>query len=222
MNHALSSIAVYDSLGSGGLVGSFVAFGNPNLASAWAMMFVSLIDEPVILEQYEVGVSVVPGSDEHAFSLNLYSDNSGRPGALLDRIIVDQDLPTTQDPDWQIESIIAAPTAASVVIQPDTPYWLALGGETLEGGDSQIRWHVNALGISTEYMDGRRPIGHNEYVWFPGSTTPNWTAAFRISGTVVPEPSSLLLISVGLCILSYYRVRNTDNRKSNYLGRHLE
>jgi len=221
-NRALSSITVYDSLGSGGLLGSFVAFGNPSFASAWAMMFVSTSDEPIILQQYEVGVSAVPGADEHAFSLNLYSDNSGQPGSRLDRVVVNQDLPTTQNPDWQVQSIIAAPSDASVIIQPDTPYWLALGGESLDGGSSQIRWHGNALGVSSAYIDARRPSGHTDYTWLSDTASFGWSAAFRISGEVVPEPSSLPLLLVGLSIIfSHLRPRNTGHKRLTFQKKHL-
>lgn len=176
-------ITVYSNFGpsnayrgdAGYLVGGFID----------AMAFTNNTGQNVDLTQIDVAVSGTPGYPM-TMTLNLYADNGGVPGALLE--------------SWNVNNLPAFGTCCTVSTFFDSAGVVLQNGATyLLAADSKSNpdvWNFNSTGASSAgaiSTDGGT-------IWREYSFNPN--GAFDVLGTAaVPEPSTVLLMGVGLGLL---------------------
>ncbi len=136
-----------------------------------------------IFDSVEIVFANVGGSN--IARLHLFSDKAGQPDQPLETIHL-TDLPT--DPVFS-PPLTTALSAQNPTLQAGGTYWLAVD----VSGDTAVRWNQNnqgALGFATREDGGP---------WEPIFTPPP-NGAFRINGTLIPEPSTALLIVIGMTI----------------------
>jgi hypothetical protein len=139
------------------------------------------------LDQVELAVRLFGGPNE--INVYLMSDQGGLPGTILETFPFSGAM-SSVDPG----SIISANSVAKPVLSAGTPYWLAASASVL----THAGWYQNlsgALGYAYQQDGG----GWN--------SSTGATPAFRISGTPVPEASTLLLFGLGGLVVIAWHLR---------------
>lgn len=124
------------------------------------------------------------------FNLELYSDNSGQPGAMLGTLNGPTPIGTGGTYTYTASSNI--PLSAS------TSYWIIAGAGVNSGS---FNWEQTG---TTSFTENDGWVLHNTYDILMGTTWLNETAAtqqYDIYATPVPEPSALALGSLALLAL---------------------
>jgi len=182
------TITVYSNFGAGNSydccngytesgAGSFTGFN-----SLQAMAFTNATGQNLALTQIDIADSFVSG--DNSMTLNLYADNAGVPGAVLE--------------SWTVNNLPALGTCcavsrvfdvAGVVLQNGATYWLAPASDN----STWEAWNWNVIGangagaLSTD-------VGAT---WASGPYGPN--GAFDVLGKpTVPEPPAVLLVGTAL------------------------
>jgi PEP-CTERM motif len=181
------TITVYNNFGAGNSydccnaytesgAGSFTGFN-----SLQAMAFTNATGQNIALTQIDIADSFVAGNN--SMTLNLYADNGGVPGGVLE--------------SWTVNNLPALGTccaistvldSAGVVLQNGSTYWLAPASDNV----TWEAWNWNTTGANGNgalSTDGGT-------TWAPGPYDPN--GAFDVLGTAVPEPSAVLLMGTAL------------------------
>ncbi len=180
------TITVYNNFGAGNAydccngitesgAGSFVG---PSLQ---AMAFTNSTGQNIALTQIDIADGVILG--DNSMTLNLYADNGGVPGGVLE--------------SWAVNNLpgfggcCAVATvfdSAGVVLLNGDAYWLAPASDSI----TWEAWNNNTTGAS-----GAGAISADGGVtWAAQQYSPN--GAFDVMGTTVPEPSALLLMGTAL------------------------
>jgi len=159
--------------------GSFTGFN-----SLQAMAFTNSTGQNLNLAQIDIADSFVAGNN--TATLNLYSDNAGAPGTVLE--------------SWALNNLpglgacCAVGTvldSAGVVLLNGGTYWLAPASDDV----TWEAWNWNSIGAS-----GPGAISTDGgATWVPGAYDPN--GAFDVLGTpaTTPEPCTLMLL-LGSCL----------------------
>ncbi|MBI3414239.1 MAG: hypothetical protein HY043_02785 [Verrucomicrobia bacterium] len=142
----------------------------------------------------------------NSFQVEVRSDAGRQPGEVL------AILSGSSNP--KIADIYSYFTTSRVILGPDTPYWIVASVRT---GNGEYSWNfasdqsfvgVGQLGGWSESINGGATWSDEE-VAFPSQ--------FSVVGEIVPEPSSCVLIVLGLaaigfqkssCFARYLRTRN--------------
>lgn len=146
------------------------------------------------LSSVEIGISRAPGSQGSPTAfVTLYADRGGLPGDVLER------MPVSLTHNWVAGNPpppVSVASGVMPVLTTGRQYWLGAAG----GTDTTVgAWAINGIehtGPSALWSDGSwhfRP----ELDGIGG-----WTSAFRVTGladqSAVPEPTSILLLSLGV------------------------
>jgi hypothetical protein len=188
LNCKAGSITVYSNFGAGNSynccngytesgAGSFTGFN-----ALQAMAFTNATGQNLTLTQIDIADSFVAGNN--SMTLNLYADNGGVPGAVLESWTVNNlpDLGTC----CTIETVF---DSMGVVLQNGATYFLAPASDNVTW--EAWNWNTTAAsGAGALSTDGGA-------TWAPGPYDPN--GAFDVLGkATVPEPSAMLLMGTAL------------------------
>lgn len=143
------------------------------------------------LEQVAVDLLATTPADGGSLSVLLLSDSSTSPGPVLDAIgALDDASLSTSLADYTLT------LATPYTLAPDTRYWIELSSST---SSAEWAWSVDstAQGVAGEYVASSFGVFSNIFGPYQ----------MELSGTVIPtsapEPSTLLLIGVGLLGLAW-------------------
>lgn len=164
--------------------GAVLAVGTPGNIEQAPEFFVSGSDYR--LESVEIAISFVQnlgGANE--ITLSVFDSVNGLPGNVLDSSTV-QGLPPIAN-----SSITSFQFSGNAVLSENEVYFLAA-----QGSNSVFGWHYNDIGL---VGDRARRQGGGAWT-FNNNVNQN---AFRVNGSAIPEPNSLLVfafaaIGVGL------------------------
>ncbi|MCK5506187.1 MAG: PEP-CTERM sorting domain-containing protein [Thermodesulfovibrionia bacterium] len=140
------------------------------------------------LDTIELAVGIAGGVNE--LDVWLMSDTGGQPGSIIESFNFNNQMANAYDGG----SILLANSTLNPVLSAGTQYWLAADAPQ---SDSNIRWFTN----STSDFG---PIASRLNL-DPWNTSTGIRSAFRISGTVVPEPVSTILFVTGGATLGFRR-----------------
>jgi hypothetical protein len=177
---------------SGGGLGSYAtAYDNFTLGTA------STIDSVTWVGSYSNPATQVPIS---AFSISFYADNAGVPDALLQTENISGNANETSlgtdgsgNPAFSYSADVTPFSVAA-----GTQYWLSIVAYT-DGATPAWGWETGIGGDGNAYQ-----------VYGAGGPIPN-DLAFSLVGNAVPEPSTLVMLSIGaVSALGFgWRRRNT-------------
>lgn len=132
------------------------------------------------LDTVAVAVGLVIGSN--ALDVWLMTDAGGIPGTVIESFSF-----SGMGPFGNLNPPLLANSVLHPVLAAGTPYWLIA---SMPGPDSWAAWSFNSIGAT-----GPRATRQDLGAWVDGNDT---MAAFRITGTAVPEPATLFLVGAGL------------------------
>ena len=135
------------------------------------------------LDKIELAVNLISGLNE--LDVQLASDVGGRPGTVIEAF----HLSNNMGPFPQVNPPLVVNSGLHPILNEGVPYWI-VGSATSE---TLAIWNENS--ISQIGLTAQRANGG------PWQLFNFLEGAFRVSGTIVPEPSSLMLGTIGTFVL---------------------
>jgi hypothetical protein len=178
-------------LGSGDSYNLFSGYtlSGPNAANGvgygLAVQFRISGPSPVAFGSAELALTYYGGTN--ALNLLLETDSGGAPGETLEAMTV------TGIPAGT--SLVTATSTTGTLLNPGTEYWLVASATN----DTYLAWMTNNQG-SSGHLAYRIDTGSGPEAWqaVGAATDPAFAISAEFSPTVVPEPPSALLLSLGL------------------------
>ncbi len=133
----------------------------------------------------EVSVSLYAGTNE--IDLWLMTDNNFEPGSIIESFHL-----SNQMQNWAFSQQVSPLLVNSIsnpLLESGERYWIVLSAS--ERGSS-IHWHGNAI-----EQIGPRAL-YNGFYWDVATLSYVKPAAFRVTGSPVPVPGTILLIGSGI------------------------
>ena len=129
------------------------------------------------LSTIEVAANLVSGTNQLFISID--ADSSGLPGATLESFTINNELP--QVGTYSSGNLLLATSVIHPLLTAGSQYWVVLSApDTTWAG-----WNFNSTGVTGPLYQSNNGVPVNS-----GTLT---LGAMRITGNVVPEPSSLVL-----------------------------
>ena len=150
-------------------------------------------DNPLGYVLNSVHFSMAPATgDASGFAVSLYSHSDADPGGFLSSL-------NGPDPSAGGQFVYSA---GGIQMEPDSRYFLVMTAESLIA-DGSYEWNLVDRFENHDAVDGWLiPIGYRVSSdgtdWIP---TRQYTPQFGVDVTVVPEPSTILLVVFGLSSL---------------------
>lgn len=155
------------------------------------------------LQQIDAAVSIFGDPQgPNTLTLNLISDFDNLPNDVIESIIVDN----AMGPFHALNPPIFAPSVLHPVLQAGNKYWLSAVPASF---DTSAAWNINGKGIIGDRVG--RIVGQTP--WAHQVADDNFEGTFRILGEpvspspLVPEPTSILLLGIGLAGLGVQESR---------------
>ena len=122
--------------------------------------------------------------------VHLYDDNAGLPGSM----VLGGALGGSSNPATAGQYVYLANT--SLLLSANTPYWIVAG---VSAGDGDYRWAT----VDSDGETGPFPLGNDPALSF--NTGGSWSLStnllnqrLEVTATAVPEPASVVLLSLAL------------------------
>ena len=173
-------------------VGTGFAPGDPAGANRSSGTGFAVTGQSYRLTDLNLPLGLISGTN--AVQVAITADNVGSPGAVLESFLL-----TSVGPPQSPFSLILIPSALHPILNEGSQYWV-----TVSGGapDTFALWALTLSGITG-------PAAAKLFPNDPWSVNINRTGALQVGGTVVPEPSPILLISISLLSLAASRKRRS-------------
>jgi len=142
-----------------------------------------------MLDRIELAAGLISGPNR--LDVWLMSNAAGVPGAIIEAFQFSDAMGTLGDAN----PLLAANSALRPVLNAGTQYWLIA---SMTGPNAWAAWNESSTGSLIPHASRS-----DQGPWFVTSAN----GAFRVSGTAVPEPSSLLLLGAALAAFAVGRKR---------------
>jgi hypothetical protein len=189
------AVPIFDSFGPGDTYQTGIGFGLGTYAdhtNAIQGFSFTPVGGPFFLDTVEVAAGAL--DEPNGLLLWLMTDKGGAPGSVIEAFTI---------PDLVVDfagSIVSADSLLHPTLEAGTQYWL-MGSAS---GPGEVVWlsvaHWNVRATASDQGLPPAPI-----TWSLLQTS-NY-GAFRLSGRVVPEPATALLLACGLAGLAAIRRR---------------
>ena len=177
----------------------------PLVGTGGEAFMVDGIDWWGVYSNFNAGGSTAPAPTD-AFTLNIYQDQSGAPGTLVDSISLGGGSRTATGKEISLPSRSAAKefaysaSFAGVNLAPGN-YYFALGDTTTSGGNWALEFNSGQGGFGGAAYD--QSTGR----WFPSLASIFPIKLMGVATTVVPIPAALWLMISGLGVLGAFGLR---------------
>jgi hypothetical protein len=188
---AQADMIIYSDLGpgdsyNGGSFGGW-ALGDPPNSCVTATGFTA--GASVDLSTIEVAAGMLLGPNGaptgvNQLTISLDADSGGTPGAVLESFTISDAMPIFGS--FSSDHLVTATSVLHPLLTAGTQYWVVLS--VPDDGMSNAAWNMNSIGDSGPIVQYFHGVEVTDITAFSG--------AMRISGRAVPEPSSIVIISI--------------------------
>jgi hypothetical protein len=187
-----ASTVLFNTFGPGDIYNTNMAYmiGFPPDEWVSGNQFMIGTSEPYYLDKIELAAGLFTGTNQ--IDVWLMNDSSGKPGTTIEAF----NLVNMMQSYGFIYPPLSADSVLHPLLYPGTPYWLAVSAPAT---DTSAGWYLSdpeVFGLRAYYTDSN-----------PWSTADFQIGAFRITGSVIPVPSAIILGSIGAGLAGWLRRR---------------
>jgi hypothetical protein len=135
----------------------------------------------------ELAICRVLGANE--LDVHLMSDVGNQPGAIIEAF----HFSGAMDPLGQYNPLLIANSNLYPTLYPNTNYWFVASVPL----GSSAAWNLSSPSVTGTFAQ--------KYGTGPWNVNQGTMSAFRVTGTVVPEPSTFVLLGAGFLGLGFFR-----------------
>ena len=158
------------------------------------------------LQSVDVNLSQFQAAAGSNIALSIFSDNAGVPDSDLYDLSTNISVPSSGSPvSFNFTG------SGSFILNAGTTYWLEMYATNPSSGTgTTVQWDgavTSSFGIATPTGPGATEVGQRR-TFGGGTSTTDLRTAFQLNGvSVVPEPSTITLFSIGALGLLFARRR---------------
>jgi hypothetical protein len=142
---------------------------------------------PYTFDMVELAICRVLGANE--LDVHLMSDVGNQPGAIIEAF----HFSGAMDPLGQYNPLLIANSNLYPTLYPNTNYWFVASVPL----GSSAAWNLSSPSVTGTFAQ--------KYGTGPWNVNQGTMSAFRVTGTVVPEPSTFVLLGAGFLGLGFFR-----------------